>query len=186
MIWRLSTVCMIIRMKGIIGKALAILFCCILIRLFVGELCYISSDSMNPTLQTGDWVWLDKMSYGALLPNRFAEIPLFNVFTWLSSLRDIDKKNNWNYHRTIGFGKPKVGDIIVFRDKQKDDRLLVKRVTHKKEGNELCSYYVMGDNRTNSIDSRFYGEIPDYLIVGKVRLVLFSTKSWKRFFKLVG
>ena len=66
-----------------------VVFTCVLIRLFLGEPCYIPSESMEPTLCTGDWVWVDKASCGALLPDRFADIPLLNVFTWITFLRDI-------------------------------------------------------------------------------------------------
>ena len=31
-------------------------------------------------------------------------------------------------------------------------------------------YYVMGDNRTDSCDSRYWGPIPRSLIVGKVEM----------------
>ena len=73
-----------------------VVFTCVLIRLFLGEPCYIPSESMEPTLCTGDWVWVDKASCGALLPDRFADIPLLNVFTWITFLREKDLKNNWN------------------------------------------------------------------------------------------
>ena len=76
-----------------------VVFTCVLIRLFLGEPCYIPSESMEPTLCTGDWVWVDKASCGALLPDRFADIPLLNVFTWITFLREKDLKNNWNLGR---------------------------------------------------------------------------------------
>lgn len=40
-------------------------------------------------------------------------------------------------------------------------------------------YYVMGDNRDNSNDSRRIGPISRRMIVGRVRRILFPFRSWK-------
>lgn len=48
-------------------------------------------------------------------------------------------------------------------------------------------YFMMGDNRNYSQDSRYYGFIPEQNIVGKVQCVLYSNYQdefqWNRFFK---
>jgi nickel-type superoxide dismutase maturation protease len=56
--------------------------------------------------------------------------------------------------------EPKQGDIIVI----KRDKLLVKRVEKKKEN----SFFVVGDNKKESTDSRHFGWVDKKDIVGKV------------------
>ncbi|MBX3100876.1 MAG: signal peptidase I [Bacteroidetes bacterium] len=52
---------------------------------------------------------------------------------------------------------------------------------------EMDYYWMMGDNRNNSEDSRFWGFVPEDHIVGKPLLVFFSKEGgirWDRFFLL--
>lgn len=61
------------------------------------------------------------------------------------------------------FSLPKIHDIVAARD-PRDHRVLIKRIT-KIEGK---SYFIQGDNKNSSTDSRIFGMIERSEIIGKV------------------
>jgi len=145
-----------------------ILALAILIRIVIGEPCKVPSESMEPTIRAGEWLWIDKLTYGGRLPERWADIPLVNVFTQVKSWREADAKRNWGYRRLPGFAIPKVGDVVVFNSPENEELLLTKRITDIRVENGTISYFMQGDNRDNSHDSRAFGWVPERLIVGKI------------------
>jgi nickel-type superoxide dismutase maturation protease len=61
------------------------------------------------------------------------------------------------------FKKPKMGDIVVIKHPHKNIRLIKRVVKMVPEG-----YFVTGDNRRYSADSRYFGPIKHQNIIGKV------------------
>ena len=58
---------------------------------------------------------------------------------------------------------PKRNDIIAFRD-PRDGKILIKRIINIEEK----GYFVQGDNKNSSTDSRVFGMIRRSEIIGKV------------------
>jgi signal peptidase I len=204
------------------------------LRSFVVEPFKIPSGSMIPTLEIGDFILVNKFTYGIRLPV-------------------IDKK-------IIDIGTPRRGDVVVFRypvdpsldyikrvigvpgdkvayqnkrlsingepveTRKIDDYLHPERLYYSRQFTEtidgvehrvlndqdapaflsgairfphwedclynnvgvICTvpeghYFMMGDNRDNSQDSRFWGFVPDENIVGKAFFIWLNfSDPWKR------
>ena len=147
----------------------------LLIRSFVAEPRFIPSDSMTPTLQVGDRLVVEKISY-RLHPPQFGDIIVFDPPPQLQKLGYA--KDQAFIKRVIG--QPgqtvEVRDSKVFIDNQPlsepyiaaPPRYILKPVQIP-EG----EFFVMGDNRNNSNDSHVWGFLPQENIIGR---------AWVRFF----
>lgn len=65
------------------------------------------------------------------------------------------------------FTTPKVHEVVVIRG-PRDKKYLVKRIAQIKKG----SYFVIGDNKKESTDSRHFGLLKRHAIIGKVVYIL--------------
>jgi len=184
----------------------------LILRSFVAEPFRIPSNSMMPTLLTGDFILVNKFTYGLRLPI--------------------------NNHKVVAIGEPQRGDVVVFRPPHHPDQDWIKRVVGlpgdrvgyhdnqvtvngkvlayapigvyqgKGNGTEMTGaeelqedllgrqhhvlertnlpfidqgegdwivpaghYFVMGDNRDNSEDSRYWGFLPEQNLRGKAFLI---------------
>lgn len=175
----------------------------LVLRSFLAEPFTIPSGSMLPTLEVGDYIVVNKFSYGLRLPVVGTHV--------------------------LDIGQPQRGDIMVFRYPEQPSTSYIKRIVgipgdrvsyrdgglsingvpvprdllgrnvlvmggaellyretlgehpfvmRRIEGHEPFGpawdvevppgqYFVMGDNRDNSTDSRRWGFVPDRLVVGK-------------------
>ena len=153
----------------------------LLLRTFVVQTFYIPSGSMEPTLQVGDRILVDKLSY---------------------HLHGVDRGNIVVFRRPAdeNCGGPPVADLVkrviglpgetislsqghvVIDGKRLDESWLpnsVQGTTFSGPSGPAYNlakpyvipanhYFVMGDNRSDSCDSRYWGPIAKSLIVGKV------------------
>jgi signal peptidase I len=179
--------------EGIIVVVVAILVA-VLLRAFVVQTFFIPSGSMEPTLQIGDRILVNKLSY---------------------DLHGVDRGNIVVFSRPPAedCGGPEVNDLVkrviglpgnvislsgghvYINGKLLDESWLPaseQGVTTPGPPGTAYSlvkpfkvpandYFVMGDNRTDSCDSRYWGPISKSLIVGKVDLRVWPLTSIKLF-----
>ena len=149
----------------IIASALIV---ALVVKTFLVQAFYIPSGSMEPTLRPGDRVLVNKLSYD-LHPIHRGDIVVFKRPPSEAedpTIKDLIK-------RVIGLpgdtleGRP---DGVYVNGKRINEPYLAPEtqtvslpITKVPAG----TYFVMGDNRTNSKDSRFIGPIAGSLIVGR-------------------
>jgi signal peptidase I len=178
----------------------------IVIRTFVIQAFKIPSGSMIPTLLVGDHILVNKFLLGTPVDIPFTNINLFHMPGLRNPKRgDVivfkypeDPKRDF-IKRVIGIG----GDVVTEKDRNVyvNGRKLVEPYIQHVD-NEIKSgqfdkrdnfgpivvpkgsVFVMGDNRDQSYDSRYWGFVDDLEVKGKAIVIYWSwdsDKSWPRF-----
>lgn len=81
---------------------------------FVGQNYQIPSSSLEKTLLTGDYLWVNKVTYGPRVPMTPVHFPLVhNTLPLLNSKSYLDHPSA-EYHRLKGLRNVESGDIVVF------------------------------------------------------------------------
>jgi signal peptidase I len=145
----------------------AALLAALLIKTFLLQAFYIPSDSMNPTLVQRDRVLVNKLSY------HFHDVHRGDIVVFKRPPGETDPKIKDLIKRVIALP----GETVEGRDGQImiDGRVLKEPYTAKASpmsdfpARKIPNghYFVMGDNRGNSKDSRVFGPIAKSLIVGR-------------------
>jgi signal peptidase I len=157
----------------------------LLIKAFLIQAFYIPSESMVPTLEVGDRVLVNKLSYKLHDVNRGDLV----VFERPEGETNQDVKDL--IKRVVGLPGEEIviEDNVVFVDGEElpEDYLPVGTVTE--QGSRTCeraspcvvpddSVWVMGDNRQHSFDSRYFGPIKENTIVGRAFLRIWPLSSF--------
>lgn len=193
----------------------------LVIRSFLFEPFQIPTGSMIPTLQVGDFILVNKYSYGVRLPvigtkvfdvsdpkngeimvfipphqdeyfiKRVVGIPGDRVRYQDKTLYINGEKQNQTFVAQIPPVNPR---YLVYREKLGEGEHLIQRNPYRETRVEEWvipegSYFMMGDNRDQSSDSRYWGLVSEENIVGKavaiwlhkkpgLRLPEFSRNGW--------
>jgi signal peptidase I len=155
------------RSPGAIGTAvllaLSIAFLITVVRPFVVDVLAIPSSSMEPTLQAGDHVLVNKLAYRVGEP-AYGDLALF-----------MDSEGTTSIKRVAGTAGDRVairdGVLVVNGERQEEPYVDQEAIDGYFFGPERVpedSVFVLGDNRDNSRDSRQYGPVPEDDLMGKV------------------
>lgn len=149
------------------------------IRTFVVQTFFIPSASMEPTLMVGDRILVDKLSYRLHSVHR-GDIVVFATPPGEDAgpnVKDLVK-------RVIGLPGETIssaGGQVVINGKPLAEPWLPKGTVTTGITTQVIppnEYFVMGDNRSDSQDSRFFGPIHRSLIVGRVVVKIWPLSSF--------
>lgn len=185
-----------------------VLFVVFVLRSFIIEPFQIPSASMVPTLQVGDYILVNKYTYGLRLPVVRTKVLDLNEPRRGDVMVFFPPHMNDTYFIKRVVGLP--GDTVVYRDKRLyvnnepvdieavpggDPRHTLGKETlgdaeHQiqvdnfRPGRNFSvvvkpgHYFMMGDNRDNSSDSRIWGQVPERDIVGKAFAIWMHWESF--------
>jgi signal peptidase I len=164
----------------------------LLIKTFLLQAFFIPSASMEPTLQKGDRVLVQKISYYLHEPQR-GDIIVFEdpnpsnephrslvggFFHWMFQGLGVQRPENEDFiKRVIGLPGDTVwadgGSVFVNGHKLTEPYLTQKTGNFKHTKVPAGSLFVMGDNRGNSSDSRYaLGFVPENKVIGRAWLLI--------------
>lgn len=168
----------LLRSVAVYGACILLAYCSASgITQHVAHLRWVEGESMEPVLQNGDSVIIQKLSYYAGNPKRYDVV----VFPVKSGQADDKVKNDYYVKRVIGLP----GETVQIKNGRVyiDNKVLVDDTHCRKAildgGNAAApitlhkdEYFVLGDNRNMSTDSRSssVGLVQKKDIVGKVFL----------------
>lgn len=178
-------------LREIFETVVFVLVAVILIRFFVGELRWIPSSSMYPTLIEGDRIFVEKVTKPFRAPKRGDVIVFYppdetlktDFLSVMARLTGILCKDVAYIKRIIGLPNDKLeikkenDNFYVYINGKKEIEPYILSETDWIDCRDdmYCGpfqipdgqYFMMGDNRGNSQDSRFWGFLPEKNIIGR-------------------
>lgn len=161
-----------------IGKIALVAFLLVVgFRLFVFQPFLVRGASMEPSFHNWDYLVVDEISYRFRAPAR-GEVIVFKF---------PDDPSQRYIKRIIGLPgetvKVEDGQVAVFRGEERIDLDEKTYIASDTPGSIQITlpengYFVMGDNRHYSSDSRSWGTLPEDLIIGRVFVRVFPLSAF--------
>jgi len=189
----------------VVDAVVVALFLAVHIIQFVVQAYYIPTASMRNTLLEGDHLFVEKITYGPIIPKMFwMDKPIHLDFLGIREVRrhdiviftpPVEEDKDKDYIKrciAIPGDSFEIKDGFVFINGEKQ----IEPYTHEetnyfefvpKETNPIegivpeGKIIVMGDNRGNSKDSRFFGYLDIDQIKGKAFVLYWNTDNLKKF-----
>jgi len=152
-----------------------------LIRFFLIQPFYVSGQSMEPNFHNNEYIIVDQVSYRFHAARRgdvvVFKYPMNVAFSFIKRIVGLpgERISIQNGNITIYNQENPQGFAIKESYIPSNIMTLGDVDTVLKDG----EYFVLGDNRPNSSDSRQWGKLPEHLIVGKVWVVLYPFEDFQ-------
>lgn len=152
------------------------------IHTFVVELRYIPSESMEPTLEVGDRLLVEKLSYRVHPPQR-NDLVVFKAPPQLKAQNLYDDL----IKRVVGLP----GDVVQIYDGQTfiNGEVIAEPYVKEKPAYNYGpvtvpqhQYFVLGDNRNHSYDSHLWGFVSEQNIIGRTLLRVYPLMHFQDLF----
>ncbi len=153
------------------------------VRYFLIQPFYVKGASMEPNFFDHEYLIIDEISYRFAEPER-GDILVFHY---------PEDPKNYFIKRLIGLPGETVevanGQVKIYNDEYPNGIVLDEgiylsdRYTAQTRRDTLKAdeYFVLGDNRASSLDSRYFGPISEDVVVGKVWIRGWPLDRWKIF-----
>jgi signal peptidase I len=170
--------------KEIFKFALIAFIVIVPIRMFVAQPFIVSGSSMDPTFYNGQYLVVDELTYHFEHPER-GQVVIFKYpndpkkffikrIIGLPGETVVIEKDEVTIKNTKHPDGFKLSEPYVDPDNKKDDSTM--SVTLKE-----TEYFVMGDNRIVSSDSRVWGPLEEHYIVGRPAIRLLPIQKMELF-----
>jgi signal peptidase I len=154
----------------------------LLVRAYVVQQFAVEGESMQSTLQNGDRVLVNRLSYRLHDPRRGDVVVLKRFDSPNTPERDLIK-------RVIGLEgeRVRVTGCVVYINDQPLNEPYLDPIIQQNDGcggdqSEITvpdnSVFVLGDHRGKSSDSRVFGTVPFDLLIGRAFIIIWPVGDW--------